>query len=196
MAIFNLTWSNVALLGNSNVTGQRAEYRRKTTGGSFISAGFSPINDLPTSAIEASSPVLADNVVFEFKVSSLCTVGGPTINDNGVREAIKFVCPVTTATATDSTVTVSVTGLPVDITQVIFNRGTGAVPKTVSGGSASHTFVGLSHSTIYTITTQVVAVVNGGEVTSALSCNTSATTSAPSACTAPQNLVVLPSSAS
>ena len=90
MAQFTLNWDNTALLLEPNVIGQRAYYRRKDVGGTYISAGFSPVNDLPTSAVTTVSPALLDNVVYQFKVETLCTVNGPTVNSNGVIDQIDF----------------------------------------------------------------------------------------------------------
>lgn len=191
MATFNISWSNVGIPTNTNVISQRIEYRRKTVGGAFISTGFTPANNLPTSATAASITSLADNVVFEFRVAAICTIGGPTYNTNGIRESIKFICPTVVASTSDTAVTVTASGLPVDITKVIFNIGTGPISVLTSGGSAAHTFTGLVNSTLYNVTSEIAAIVNGVELVSTLgTCSTPATTTAPANCTAPQNLIV------
>ena len=76
MATLTLTWTpNITV----NVINQRAYYRRKTTGGAFLTTGFSPSNDLSTAASTTDKGSLLDNVVYEFKVANICTDGGPQI---------------------------------------------------------------------------------------------------------------------
>lgn len=197
MAQFNLNWTpNI----NANVISQRAEYRQKSVGGAFITSGFNPANDLSTSATTTQTPLLLDNVIYEFRIANICSEGGPTYNDNGIIESITFDCPVPSVTSTDTSITANITGLPTDITKVIFrlyaSDGTtlvqGPTTVTTSSGNASLIFSGLSSSTTYVVATQIAANVNGSEVTSTcITGNTaSIATQAPATCPAPTNLSV------
>ena len=191
MATFNITWSNAAYVSNTNVTGQRIDYRQKSLNGAYITTGFTPPNDLAKTVTSASVTGLLTNTVYQFRVAALCTAGGPTFNSDGVREAIRFACVNPTPSTTDTTITVTLTGLPVDITRVIFNIGPGPISVLTSGGSASYTFTGLTSSTSYTITTEFAAIVNGAEQVSTLStCSITASTAAPATCPAPTGLAV------
>lgn len=175
MAQFTLNWDNTAVLAHPNSTGQRASYRQKSVGGAWITVGFTPTNDLPKTATTTDSPnSLLTNVVYEFKIESLCTVGGPTINDNGIREAIEFACitPVTGVTETTSTITLDVTGL--DITKARFTLRKASDntivygPTTVNriGDSIMLQAVGLTGSTNYYWQVELYATVNLIEVIS------------------------------
>ena len=116
MAQFNLTWFNTAVIIDANVTGQTVSHRQKSVGGSYSSVGYTPSNTLPKTASAAQSPVLANNVIWEFKVEAICTVGGPTINDNGVQEGFKFACiepSISNITSTSATITLNVLGLDI-----------------------------------------------------------------------------------
>lgn len=98
MAQFTLSWDNSNVLANTNATAQRALYRKKSVGGAYSSVGFTPANDLAKAVDTVDSPVLDDNCVYEFKVQTICTVNGPTDNDNGVQEHIIFACIEPTVT--------------------------------------------------------------------------------------------------
>lgn len=195
MANFNLSW---ILTVTANVTGQRAYYRQKTVGGAFLTTGFSPANDLSTSATSTSIAGLLDNVVYQFQIANLCSTGGPTFNANGIQEGIKFACVTPTETHTHNSATGTVSGLPSDITSVIFTLtdagGTALstpVTSVTSAGSASATFTGLTPSSDFFIKVEFTAVVNGATVTSALgTCNVQIKTENAPACPAPTNLVV------
>lgn len=101
MAQFTLSWDNGNILTNENALSQRASYRPRTGDGPWITTGFDPTNDMEKEITEADSPdTLNDNIVYQFKIEAICTTGGPTINDNGVREAINFVCITPTITHT------------------------------------------------------------------------------------------------
>ena len=108
MAQFTLNWFAAPVMVNPNSIGQRALYRQKSVGGAFISTGFTPANDLTIVQETVTSPDLATNKIWEFKVQAICTVGGPTDNNNGIIEALKFACLVpniATVTITTATIT-------------------------------------------------------------------------------------------
>lgn len=180
---------------NGNTINQRAYNRQKNIGGAFLTTNFTPTNDLSTVATTSTFTNATVNTVYEFQVANVCTVGGPTFNNNGIREGIVFACVTPTESHTDTTATATVSGLPSDITKVVFNIldnvGTpvGAVQtNTVSGGIATASYSSLTNSTVYIIRIQLIAVVNGVEVTSNLTnCQVGFTTGSPS-CAAPIDL--------
>lgn len=177
---FVMTWTPST---TAFTTAQRAYYRKKTTGGSFLTSGFTPANDLTTLDTTASVAGLTNNEVYEFRVANLCITGGPNYNSNGIKEAIKFNCSsapvISLITSTGSTATVS--GLPSDITKVRFTlydgSGTtiiqGPVDIATSAGSAVKVYTGLTTATNYIVAIQLIAVVNGTEQMSSFgtSCN-------------------------
>lgn len=117
---FTLTWINTAIATNDNVLNQTVSYRPKTAGGAWITAGFTPANNMNKTVNTADTPNLVYNIVYEFKVETLCTLNGPTINDDGIEEAIGFECitPDLDQTYNTATITLNVTGL--DITKARF----------------------------------------------------------------------------
>lgn len=129
MSQFTLQWDNSSVLNNNNAIGQRASYRSRTVGGDYIATGFSPNNDLAKSAITTDTPVLLDNVVYQFKVETLCTVNGPTINDNDIQEAISFNCisPNITVTTTHAEFNLDVTGTDIIKIRVVTRRASDSV---------------------------------------------------------------------
>lgn len=202
MANFTLTWTPVI---TGNVTAQRASYRQKSVGGVFLTTGFSPSNDLSTAATTTDHGSLTDNTIYEFKISNVCTTGGPTDNSNGVIEQIVFACISPSIGQTTTTATASYTGLPTDITKVRFTlRKTsdnslvsGPTTVTVVGAAASATATGLTASTAYYFQTEFFTTINGVEVVSSGASYLNAvcgpyavTTDAPASCPAPDSLVV------
>jgi hypothetical protein len=175
MAQFNLNWFNTAVIINPNVINQRASHRRKSIGGAFITTGWTPANDLPKTASASQSPVVLDNVTWEFKVEAICTEGGPTINDNGLQEGLKFAClaPVISAITINScTVTLNISNT--DITQATFvvHRSSDDVavagPTTIAavGNSITFNVTGLASETEYYVETILYAIVNGSLIQS------------------------------
>lgn len=205
MAQFLLQWDNADVIGSGNSLNQRASVRRKTPVGAWVTAGFSPANDLATSVISATTPVLLDNVIYQFKIENICTAGGPTLNDNGIREAIQFGCiaPVLVNTDSSSTATVDLTNL--DITRIRFilrrlsdNAIISSTNVTKVGNSAVSSVTGLAPSTDYYWTLELYSIIEGVEVISSDSeyignvCgNYGFTTSAPLACVAPDDFEVV-----
>ena len=202
MATFTLTWTPVI---TGNVTAQRASYRQKSVGGAFLTTGFSPGNDLSTAATTTSHGSLTSNTIYEFKISNVCTTGGPTDNSNGVIEQIVFACISPSTGQTTTTATASYTGLPSDITKVRFTlRKTsdnslvsGPTTVTVVAGAASVTPTGLTASTSYYFQTEFFTTINGSEVISSDAAYLNAVcgpytvvTDTPAACPAPDSLVV------
>lgn len=205
MAQFILNWDNTAALADANATGQRVSYRRKDVGGSFLITGFSPANDLPKSATTATSPVLTNNVVYELKVQTLCTVNGPTDNSNGIIEQIGFVCiePEITQTDIASTITISILGLNITKARFTLRKQSdssivdGPTVVVAAGNFISRTAAGLTASTGYYWEVELYATINGVEVISSDAAYLNAVcgpyefeTEAPTTCPAPQDLTV------
>lgn len=174
-AQFTLNWDNTAVLAHPNSTGQRVSYRQKSVGGAWITAGFTPANDLATNVNSADTPnSLLDNVVYEFKVENLCSEGGPTINDNGVREAIEFACitPDTDQDFESASISINLTGT--DITKVRFTLKRASDNTIIAGptvvnrvaNAASFNVTGLVPETNYYWQVELYANVNNIEVIS------------------------------
>lgn len=163
MASFTLNWTPII---TPNVLGQRGYYRQKSVGGTFLTDGFVPANDLPTSAITVARPGLLDNTVYQFQLANICEDGGPTFNDNGIQEFIDFVCSVPmTYDIEETSITVKFVGLPADINQVqIAFEGKPLETIVVVGGNASHEYTGLTPNTEYTVTAKYGAIVNGAQL--------------------------------
>lgn len=174
MAQFTLNWFSTALIINPNAIGQTASYRQKSVGGSWLTTGFTPANNLSKTASTVTSPVLGNNIVWEFRVQALCTVGGPELNDNGVQEGLKFAClaPIQSFTTTTAQIILNVIGL--DITKAAFTLRRVSDGNIVSGptivlrvgNSITHNVLGLTPGTEYFWQTVLYATVNGAEVNS------------------------------
>lgn len=175
MAQFNLTWFNTAVIINPNSNGQRVSHRKKSVGGAYSTAGYTPANDLPKTASASQSPILADNIVWEFKVECLCDEGGPTPNDNGNIEGLKFAClePVISNLDTDS-VTIALNVFNTDITSATFvlhltsDNSVVQGPTTIArvGNSITWNVTGLLPNTGYYVETILYAIVNGAQIAS------------------------------
>lgn len=161
MASFTLQWTPII---TPNVTGQRAYFRQKSVGGSYLTLGFTPSNDLSTGTNSTVRPGLLDNTIYEFQVANLCIDGGPTFNANGPVELIAFTCASGFSfTPQQNNIFVQLTGIPADINQVRFEL-TGQVPVTqnvAAGGTITHNFAGLTEDTEYTLNVFYGALVNG-----------------------------------
>lgn len=175
MGQFRLTWDNSAVLSNPNATGQRTNYRKKSTGGAFITTGFTPANDLPKTATTADSPVLLDNTIYEFKVQSLCSVSGPTDNDNGIQEELHFVAINPTLTKTQTTATASISVTELDITKARMtlkktsdNSVAGTQSPVPSAGVISATISGLTANTAYYFQIELYTNLNNVETISSV----------------------------
>jgi len=171
---FNLLWINTKVQASSNSISQRALYRYKAVGGAFISTGFTPSNDLATSASTTVSPVLDSNKVVQFEVETICTINGPAINDNGIQEAIGFVCLTPTIVKTDTTSSISIDVTGLDITKARFTLrkssdntvlGTPIISN-VASNTIFGSITGLVASTNYYWQIELYATVNTLEVIS------------------------------
>lgn len=171
---FTLQWNNASVLANPNATAQTALYRQKSVGGAFISVGFTPTNPLAKTVNTVDSPnTLLDNVVYEFKVQSVCTLNGPVDNDNGVREIIGFACitPTVTKGETQGTISLSVAGTDITKARVTLRRSSdnSQVSQNIVnavGNTISFTQTGLTAGTNYYWQVELYATINGVEVIS------------------------------
>lgn len=194
MAQFNINWFNTAVIINPNVTGQRVSYRQKSVGGAFTTTGFTPANDLPKTASSSVSPDLLPNIIWEFKVEAICTEGGPTANDNGLQEGLKFSCLVPTLSYTMNTATIVLNTLGLDIHQASFvlhradDDSVVVGPVTVAkvGTTISYTATGIDDGTEYYWEVIQYAIVNGLEIQSSsqlgVSCYSANFTTTPETC--------------
>lgn len=174
MAQFNINWFNAAVIINPNATAQRVSHRQKSVGGAFTTTGYTPLNDLPTSASASLSPVLANNIVWEFKVEAICTEGGPEANTNGNQEGLKFACLVPSLTFdTDSAqIVLNVAGTDITAATFILRRvdDNTAVdgPTTVArvGTGITREAEGIDPGTDYYWEIIQYAIVNGSQIAS------------------------------
>lgn len=177
MAQFVLNWFAAPVMVNPNAIGQRALYRQKSVGGSFISTGFTPANDLNIVAQTTTSPNLDANKIWEFKVQAICTTGGPTDNSNGLVEALKFACLLPTLSSTSFTATIQLNVAGLDITKATFTLHKvsdnsivyGPVDVNPSGTVIQTTATGIDDDTAYYWTYVLYSVVNGVQVASTAS---------------------------
>lgn len=174
MGVLYLRWDNTAALANPNVIAQRASKRIKTVGGAYSTLGFTPTNDLVMIAVPEMSVTVVDNKVYEFKVESICSSGGPTANSNGIQEGIAFVCIPPDISEDIDTVTVNVDLAGTDITKVRYtlrrqdNNVIIGGPTIVNkvADAALHIFDPVDDNTAYYLTVEMYAVVGGVEVIS------------------------------
>jgi len=174
MPQFKLDWFAAPVMVNPNATGQRAVYRQKSVGGSFISTGFTPANDLSIVAQTTTSPNLDANKIWEFKVQALCTSGGPTDNNNGIIEALKFACLLPTLSSTSFTATIQLNIASLDITKAVFSLHLvsddtivyGPVTATPLGTIIQTQATGIDDDTDYYWTFSLKSTVNGVEISS------------------------------
>lgn len=205
MAVITLNWDNTAVNASANVTGQRASKRIKIIGGAFDITGFSPANNLPKSADTVDATVIT-NRVYEFKIEAICASGGPTINNNGLKDGIVFECIVPSFSVTSTQIQVTVNLLNTDITKVKATlkktsddlvHGIQTVNNVAN--QAVITFTGLAAGTGYYLELELYAVVDGVEVISSDSaylgnvCGPyNVSTSVAPGCPAPADLIVGP----
>lgn len=173
MAEFTLIWKNTDLMTSTNSLSETALYRYKSVGGTYINAGFTPANNLNTDVNTVDSPVLDNNRVVEFKISTNCTASGPTDNDNGVQEAMEFNAILPTITKTDSS-----SNITIDVTNTDINKARFTLRKSIDNSIVSQVIVdkigtsitlnktGLDYNTNYYWQTELYSVLNNVEIKS------------------------------
>lgn len=176
MSQFTLVWDNSSVLVNTNAISQRVSYRQRLLAGAYITTGFSLTNDLAKTVNTVDSPSgLLNNVVYQFKVQTICTLNSPTENDNGVQEGINFACitPVTTNDHNSASAVLTVTNT--DITKARFTLKkasdntivSGPTVVVRSGNTISLPIVtGLQSSTAYYWQIELYATVNAVDLIS------------------------------
>lgn len=208
MATINMTWDNTAVNASPNAIGQRVSKRLKSVGGAYDTVGFNPANDMAKTENAAEANTVTANRTYEFKVEALCTVGGPTINSNGVQEGIAFACVNPVFTPTHNSVQVVLNLATTDITKARIVLKKQSDDSTVAtqtqnkvGTTVTANFAALDPSTDYYVTVELYATINGVEVISSSAnylnavcggnvANYQVSTSAAPACPAPADLVV------
>lgn len=172
MAQFTLEWDNTEVASNDNATGQRASYRHRGDT-DWETADFDPANDLSVDADTTDSPnTLDDNKVYEFKVDTLCTINGPTINDNGIQEDINFACiePVLEQTDETGTITIDVAGLDINKAKITLRKASDnsvvAATETISAmaDEITKTVTGLLPDTNYYWQVALGAIINNVQI--------------------------------
>lgn len=165
----NLNWTP-SITGN--VTAQRASKRKKAVGGAFDTTGFTPANNMGTGVSSATTTVL-NNIIYEFKIENLCTTGGPTLNNNGIIEQIKFACILPAITRTSTTININISLVGLDITKVRYVLKKQSDSSTIAthtinkvSDNVPDTFTGLDPATGYYFTIEMYTTINGGEVIS------------------------------
>jgi hypothetical protein len=173
MGVLTLNWNNAAVLASANATGQRASKRIKAVGGAFDITGFTPSNDLLKSANTVNVNII-NNRVYEFKIEALCIIGGPTPNNNGLREGLVFVCIAPSFVTTFNSVTVNFNLLNTDITKVrvrLKKQSDDSIIGTVTASNvanvASAIFSsGVDAATAYYVEVELYSIINGVEIIS------------------------------
>ncbi len=169
MGVLTLQWDNSDVLASPIGTGQRASKRIKTVGGAFDTSGFTPANDLATSATSVQV-TLTENKVYQFKIDGLCSIGGPTPNNNGLIEGIVFGCIIPDITKTTTTAQVVVDVSNTDITKLRFvlrltadDSVVATVSATRVANSVTGNFSSLVGNTNYYVTYEPFAIIDGVE---------------------------------
>lgn len=177
MAQFNLTWDNTNIISGTNTISVRASYRKKGDT-PWIQTGFTPANDMPKTTTSCVSPnTLSDNTIYQFKLETICTYGGPTSDADGILEQIHFACITPTLSKTDTSATITLDVTDLDITKARFTlRKTSdssiVISPTVivrAGDSITYTANTLNPSTSYFWQVELYATVNSVEVISSAS---------------------------
>jgi hypothetical protein len=153
MATVTLTWTPT---NNATSTGQQVQRKLASspTWVTIATVGASIATYVDTTA--------ADNVLYDYRVLNVCSVGGPT--SSGVTQASKIICPTVTVTnpqtGAANTLLVSYPTLSGDVSydsiQLFASNGTTSVqgPFDISGsgqGAGTYTFTSLTYSTSYVV---------------------------------------------
>lgn len=194
--IFDISWTPSL---SPNVTGHRVGYRQKSAGGSFITTGFSPANDLGLGINYTHiQDELLNNIIYEFQVLTLCEGGITT--PNTIVEGISLACVNPTITVNGNSVLVSFSGLG-DIwsvyAELIWLNGDMFVPvdydeSVTSGGSVSF-YLNSTNIGVHKINYVIRANVNGSMISQNCETNTFNITDDTPFCPAPISVTVMAS---
>lgn len=144
MANFNITWNPAQ---NESSVSQNVEYKKSTDSSWILYSNVGPETNI------ASITGLLDNVIYNFRISNVCSYGGPTASST--YSNIKITCPTITFTETVDSITYSfnhgggsLTGFIIELlendTETILDTQTPTVGATMTG-----TFNGLDSNTTY-----------------------------------------------
>ena len=187
MANIFLSWVPA---NNANATGQIAKAIAKINGSTpNITTQFSPSNTMIKTVSSTVFSTINTNMVYRFTIETICSVGGPTPNTNGVQEEIVFECVNPTALTGDITNNTykarvikgiysivdgvsyaipvsSIQGVEYTLynaanTVLISGPALGVLTGTGSNEAYTHTFTGLVASTGYTLRLVLLSIVNG-----------------------------------
>lgn len=176
MATFTLNWTPA---GGSNIQNQLVQ--RKCCGG-----GFTTLATLSPSANTYTDSTAVDNVVYTYKIVSVCLVSGPI--DSAEVQQVNIVCPTVTTSVSGTVITVNLPLLNNDRTysQLQVLNGTTVVFTQALSGVAAQTVTTtpLSYGTTYTVR----VVVAAGSFTK--NCNTTVSIGAAPACNPVTGLTV------
>lgn len=147
MASFDLSWTPASGI---NSTGQEVQYKESISSTWLVAATLSSTADSYT--LEG----LDDNVVYDFRISNLCSLGGPT--PGGSFQLIGFVCPSIATTPTYNTVSYTFTHVGGSVTSyrvdLMNSAGTTIIAFkniTSPSGTISESFTGLTTLTNYNL---------------------------------------------
>lgn len=182
MATSSITWTPV---GGSNSTGQTVQYKLASDSSWVAHSSVGP------NVSAATITGLTDNLIYDFRVVNICSVGGTL--PSPLDQAINITCPTINLTPTYNSLAYSYTHLGGSINSYLvelLNAGNTVVSsQTVSSPSSivSGNFTGLASSSIYR--TRITAYAIGSSETFNKVCLSSdATTSAPPTCSAPTSV--------
>lgn len=157
--------------GGGNVTSQSVEYRVQGT-----TSWTSAATGLSASASSYNVTGLSDNTVYEFRVISICSVGGPIVS--ATMTGIKWFCPTITVTPTHNTITYSFTALGGSISAYsveLLSNDLATVIQTKTTVSGVFDSVSILPSTSY----KVRLTLTAGSYSNTCSAVSTATTAAP-----------------
>ena len=151
MANYNISWTPAT---NGSTISQNVEYKKSVDSTWTVSTNVSAVTNI------AVINSLLDNVVYDFRVSSLCDFGGPS--PSSPFSLIKFICPTVTLSKTTNQVSYSFThpggsisSVTVDLlssSSVVLQTQTPAAGTPVTG-----VFNGLTPGTAYKVRVKLIA---------------------------------------
>lgn len=168
MASASITWTPG---GGANITSQSVDYRIQGA-----SSWTTAVTGLAASTSTYNITGLADNTVYEFRVVSVCSIGGPIVS--ATMTNIKWICPTITVTPTHNTITYSFSSLGGSIsayTVELLSNDLATVIQTKSTVSGVFDSVSILPSTSY----KVRLTLTAGMYTNTCTAISTATTAAP-----------------
>lgn len=158
--------------GGGNITSQNVDYRIQGT-----TNWTTAVTGLAANVATYTITSLADNTIYEFRVVSICSVGGPIVS--ATMSGIKWVCPTITVTPTHNTITYSFSNLGGSISAYLvelLNDGLTTVIQSKTTVTGVFDSGSIQASTPY----KVRLTLTAGALTNACTPVSTATTAAPS----------------